>query len=213
MTLRLPLALALVGLLSLSACDSGSGSDAITGTWSTTVDYKADTLLANQNFRIVADYSTTYTFDLLNEDGLIYGRITSSVEGTMTGQEAGGAPIVISMDSTSSATDYLFGTYDDPALELDVLSEAYATNLWTFEKVGGRAELAGQVVHQWAFLSREGEFSFTVYGDQGEKTTIRRDNRDAPSLPDPATVVESTSSVHSYGEGSAVLNRVNVETR
>ena len=216
MTLRLPLALAIAGLISLSACDTGSGSDDITGTWSTTVNYTADTLLANQNYRVVADYSTTYTFELLNEDGLIYGRITSSVDGTISGQDAGSDPVVITMDPTDSVTDYLFGTYDDPALEFDVLSELYAENLWTFEKVGGRAELQGQVVHTWNFESQYPQpspFSFTIVGDQGEKTTIRRDNRDAPSLPDPSTVVAPLSSIHSYGEGSAVLSRVNVEAR
>jgi len=218
MTLRLPLALALVGLISLSACDSGSGSDDITGTWSTTINYTADTLLANQNYRIVADYSTTYTFELLNEDGLIYGRITSSVDGTMTGREAGSEPLVITMDPTESTTDYLFGTYDDPNLEMDVLSDAYAENLWTFEKIGGRAELLGQVVHQWEFVtqftSSPGPFSFTVHGDQDSKTTIRRDSQDAPSLPEPASVVAgAASSVHSYAEGNATLSRVKVEAR
>ena len=218
MTLRLPLALALAGLISLSACDSGSGSDDITGTWSTTINYTADTLLAAQNYRIVADYATTYTFELLNEDGLIYGRITSSVDGTITGREAGGDPVVITMNPAESVTDYLFGTYDDPALELDVLSDAYAENLWTFEKVGGRAELAGQVVHTWTFstvyTSQPGEFSFNIYGDQGNTTTIRRDSRDAPSLPPAASVVAApTSLVHSYGDGSATLNGVRVEAR
>lgn len=219
MTLRLPLALALVGLLSLSACDSGAGSDDITGTWSTTINYSADTLLAEQNYRIVADYSTTYTFELLNDDGLIYGRITSALDGTMTGQEAGAEPIVYTLSSENSTTDYLFGTYNDPELEMDVPWGSYAQNLWTFEKVGGRAVLDGKVVHEWGFQTRftaePSDFTFTVYGDEDEKTTIRRDSRDAPVLADPASIVPgpAASSVHSYGEGDATLNRINVESR
>jgi hypothetical protein len=218
MTLRLPLALSLVGLIALSACDSGSGSDDITGTWSTTINYSADTLLADQNYRIVADYSTTYTFELLNEDGLIYGRITSSLDGTMTGREAGREPVVYTLVPETSTTDYLFGTYNDPSLELDVPWGSYAKNLWTFEKVGGRAELMGRVVHEWVFesiyTSEPGEFSFVVQGDQDKKTTIRRDSRDAPVLADPASIVPGgTSSVHTYGDGNAVLNRINVEAR
>ena len=218
MTLRLPLALALVGLISLSACDSGSGSDDITGTWSTTINYSADTLLADQNYRIVADYSTTYTFELLNEDGLIYGRITSSVDGTMTGREAGRAPVVYTLSPEASTTDYVFGTYDDPDLELDVPWGSYAENLWTFKKVGGRAELAGRVVHEWTFESHftasPGEFSFIVHGDQDDKTVIRRDSQDAPELADPASIVPGApGSVHTYGEGEAALSRINVEAR
>ncbi|MEO0557426.1 MAG: hypothetical protein AAF170_04500 [Bacteroidota bacterium] len=218
MTLRLPLALALVGLLSLSACDSGSGSDDITGTWSTTIDYKADTLIAAQNFRVVADYTTTYTFELLNTDGLIYGRITSSVDGSITGQEAGTDPVVYDLTSAESTTDYLFGTYDDPSLELDVPWGSYQENLWTFEKVGGRAELAGRVVHEWTFeslyTSQPGDFSFIIAGDQQEKTTIRRSSQDAPVLADPASIVpESPSTIHSYGDGSAALSRINVQAQ
>lgn len=215
MTFRLPLALALVGLVTLSACDSGAGSDDITGTWSTTINYTADTLLANQNYRIVADYSTTYTFELLNDDGLIYGRITSSLDGTMTGQEAGRAPVVYSLSSESATSDYLFGTYDDPTLELDVPWGTYQENLWTFEKVGGRAELAGSVVHAWKFEVQNSAtptlFDFTLRGDDGGKTTIRRDSREAPVLEDPASIVPGAPrSVHSYGDGQAALNRINV---
>ncbi len=218
MTLRLPLALALVGLISLSACDSGSGSDDITGTWSTTINYSADTLISAQNYRIVADYSTTYTFELLNNDGLIYGRITSTVDGTMTGQEAGRDPIVYTLDPEQSTSDHLFGTYSDPALELDVPWGSYQDNLWTFEKIGGRAELSGRVVHEWTFESlytaQPGEFSFTIQGDQDETTTIRRDSHDAPVLADPASIFpEAPAAIHSYGEGDAKLSRINVEAR
>lgn len=214
MTLRLPLALALAGLFTLSACDFAGSGDDITGTWSTTINYTADTLLADKNYRIVADYSTTYTFELINDDGLIYGRITSSVDGTISGQEPGSAPVVVSMDPSESITDYLFGTYNDPVLELDVLSEAYAENLWTFEKVGGRAELMGKVVHQWTFspvYAAPGPFSFTIDGDEKETTTIRRENRDAPDVPAPSTALgPATSVVHSYSDGQAALNRITV---
>lgn len=218
MTFRLPLALALVGLLSLSACDSGSGSDDITGIWSTTIHYTADTLLADQNYRIVADYTTTYTFELLNEDGLIYGRITSALDGTMSGQEAGREPVVYTLTPEASRSDYLFGTYDDPTLELDVPWGSYQDNLWTFEKIGGRAELEGSVVHEWTFTSEyttePGEFSFVVRGDENGKTAIRRDSREAPDLPDAAAIVpQDPSAVHTYGDGDASLDRINVSAR
>lgn len=218
MTLRLPLALALVGLLTLSACDSGSSSDDITGTWSTTINYTADTLLAEQNYRIVADYTTTYTFELLNEDGLIYGRITSALDGTMMGQEAGREPVVYTLTPENSRTDYLFGTYNDPALELDVPWGTYENDLWTFEKIGGRAVLEGRVVHEWGFESlytaEPGDFSFVVEGDEKAETTIRRESTDAPSLPTPDSIVpQDVNLVHSYGNGDATLNGITVQAR
>lgn len=218
MTLRLPLALALVGLLTLSACDSGAGSDDITGTWSTTIDFSADTLLADQNFRIVADYTTTYTFELLNEDGLIYGRITSSVDGTVTGREAGGDPVVITLTPELSTSDYLFGTYDDPTLELDVPWGSYQQNLWTFEKIGGRAELEGRVIHVWEFESfyteDPGTFTFAIDGDTNGKTTIRRDTQEAPVLENPAAIVPQASGpIHTSDDGNAVLARIDVAPR
>ena len=218
MPFRLPLALALVGLVSLSACDSGADSDDITGTWSTTLNYQVDSLLADQNYRVVADYTATYTFELLNEDGLIYGRVTSSLDGTMTGREAGREPVVYTFSPEASVANYVFGTYDDPVLELDVPWGPYENDLWTFEKIGGRAELDGNVVHQWTFDTRyttePGDFTFVLDGKEKDRTEIRRTDRLAPVLEDPSVIVPDVERLrYESARGNATLSGVHVEAR
>ena len=212
-------ALALAGLLVLSACDTGAGNDDITGTWSTTVAFQADTLLTDENYRIVADYEATYTFELLNDDGLIYGRITSALDGVLTAREAGREPEVYAFDpATDSVSDYVFGTYDSPELEVDVPWGQYEDNLWTFNKVGGRAELAGTVVHQWKFdklnTSSPGAFDFSIDGNGRSVTTIRRDSSQPPVLDDPATIVPADrATIHASSGGDAALNGVRVHKK
>ena len=213
--------LALAGLLALSACDSGAGSDDITGSWSTTVGFQADTVLSDQNYRVLADYEATYTFELLNDDGLIYGRLTSSLAGTMTGREAGREAVLYEFDPQQTVSDYVFGTYDDPTLELDVPWGEYQDNLWTFDKVGGRAELKGSIVHEWEFETfhtlSPGPFRFTIDGDGTSVTTLRRDSNEAPELEDPSTIVppDVVDGVHAYtsANGDASLNGVRVRRK
>ena len=218
MTRLSTISLALAGLLVLSACDAGSGNDDITGTWSTTVAFQVDTLLSDENYRVVADYDATYTFELLNEDGLIYGRITSVLDGILTAREAGREPVVYTFDSGSAISDYVFGTYDSPELEVDVPWGSYEDNLWTFNKVGGRAELNGKVVHQWTFdtfnAPTPGSFNFTIDGDEKSVTTIRRSSSEAPVLDDPATIVPAArATVHASSNGDAALSGVRIHQK
>ena len=82
--------LAATVLLGLSACDAGGGADgsATSGVWAGTAEFQLDSLLADQNFRIITDYETRYEFELTeDENGLILGYLNQYNTGTFTLRE------------------------------------------------------------------------------------------------------------------------------
>ena len=159
---------------SLSACDSGSGPDqgATTGMWAGTAEFKVDSLLAGQNFRIITDYETRYQFELTeDENGLVLGSLNQYNTGTFTLREPRPGGV---RERTFEWNDDLvqswpvYGTYDRATLELD-LPEAeeagvFPKDLWTFTVAGARARLAStRVLHGYTFLVFEDQDApFTV---------------------------------------------------
>ena len=151
-------------LLGLSACDSGSGdAGAMTGVWSGTAEFKADTLMAGQNFRVVADYVTRFEFEVNeDEDGLVLGSVRVYNTGTLRVREprdAGGQRVIehaVTWDDDLVQSWPVYGTFRRPTFELD-LPEAeeagvFAKDLWTFTVVGDRARLDNTTIaHGYTF--------------------------------------------------------------
>ncbi|WP_412061989.1 hypothetical protein [Rubrivirga sp. IMCC45206] len=151
--------------IALSACDAG-GSDlgATSGLWAGTASFEVDTLMQDQNFRVVGDYDTRYEFDLTeDEDGLVLGFMNIYNTGTLTVREprnVGGTQTVIEhevvWDDDLIHSWPVYGTYGRPTLEVD-LPEAEAANvfpkdLWTFTVTGDRARLQDKrILHGYTF--------------------------------------------------------------
>ena len=157
------LAVPLLVLAACSATDSSSGGEA-TGVWAGTAEFQVDSLLADQNFRVITDYETTYEFELTqDEDGLILGYLNEYNTGTFTLREprqVGGEEVIIeetiTWDGDLVRSWPVYGTYDRPTLELDIpqaeADEVFPKDLWTFTVVGGRARLeATQILHGYTF--------------------------------------------------------------
>lgn len=130
----------------LAACDL-AGSDGTTGRWVGTAQFTADTILADHNVRITADYETEFTFRITDDDGLVTGQLTARTSGYRAVREAGQPPDTLWYDASAPVVNEVFGTYLDPTLEVDVPDGPYEENLWTFEVSGGRAETDRFLVH------------------------------------------------------------------
>ena len=148
-------------LLSLAACDAvGADVDGATGLWAGTAEFKVDTLMADQNFRVITDYETRFEFDLVeDEDGLVIGTLSEYYTGTFTLREPRGGtsgPAVVEQtftwDDERGRTWPVYGTSDGSVLELD-LPEAeregtFPKDIWTFTRAGSRARLANTRIRQ-----------------------------------------------------------------
>lgn len=158
--------------LGLAACDAG-GSDgsATSGIWAGTAEFQVDSLLADQNFRIVTDYETRYEFELTeDENGLVLGYLNQYNTGTFTLREPrdgsdGGQTIIertFTWDDDLVQTWPVYGTYYRPTLELDLpqaeAAEVFPEDLWTFTVVGDRARLdATRILHGYTFMVFEND--------------------------------------------------------
>lgn len=169
--------LAAAVLLGLSACDAG-GSDlsATSGVWAGTAEFKLDSLLTEQNFRIITDYETRYEFELTeDENGLVLGYLNQYNTGTFTIREPRDgsegqtvAEQTFTWDNDLVQTWPVYGTFYRPTLELDLpqaeAAQVFPKDLWTFTVVGGRARLeATQILHGYTFAVFEnGDSPYTV---------------------------------------------------
>lgn len=164
-------------LLGLSACDaSGPDIGVTSGVWVGTAEFKVDTLMADQNFRVVSDYETRYEFELAeDEDGLVLGFVNIYNTGTLRVREprdAGGQTIAersVEWDDELVESWPVYGTYVRPMLEVDLpeaeSADVFPKDLWTFVVTGDRARLSNtSVVHG---------YSFEVFEDYDARFTIR----------------------------------------
>ena len=146
----------------LAACDS-IPTDDLSGVWIGTASFTADSILADQNLRIDADYQATFTFRITDDKGLITGTLEAAFDGRRTTTEAGHAPETITFDPNSPFINDLFGTFIDPVLEMDVEGELYEENLWTFDVGGNGADLNRFLTHNHTImLSDSTEFTFSL---------------------------------------------------
>ena len=170
--------LAATVLLGLSACDAGGGADgsATSGVWAGTAEFQLDSLLADQNFRIITDYETRYEFELTeDENGLILGYLNQYNTGTFTLREprdgTDGQAVVertFEWDGDLIQTWPVYGTFYRPTLELDLpqaeSADVFPEDLWTFTVVGDRARLeATQILHGYTFeVFEDGDSPYTI---------------------------------------------------
>ena len=162
-TRRLLLLFAGACALFTSACDFAGNTTGATGSWVGVAEFQVDTILAAYNVRIVADYQTTFSFDLTDDQGLITGQISAASAGSRTVTEAGYAPETITFDELPAQVNQVFGTYIDPELEVDVPDGPYEANLWTFDVTGRRARLNRFVTHNHQIALADGSsFTFTM---------------------------------------------------
>lgn len=149
----------------LAACDSVN-TDNLSGVWVGTATFTADSILADQNLRIQADYTASFTFRITDDGGLITGTLDAAFNGTRTTTEAGQPSQTLTFDPTTPFTDEFFGTYIKPVLEMDVAGERYEENLWTFDISGSGADLDRFLTHNHTIvLADSSEFTFSIDSD------------------------------------------------
>lgn len=178
--------LAALGLLvSLTACDSASGSSdsgETTGIWEGVAVFQVDSVYADQNFHVTTDYETRYEFDLEQEGTLVVGTLRQYNTGTFRLREAGVRDTTFSWDGELVQAWPLYGTVSGGILELDSpqAEEAgvFPADLWTFRLVGGRAQLDNTVIqHGYRFsVFENGGSAYTVVvsPDKNDPFTIRK---------------------------------------
>ena len=151
----------------LAACDSVNTDD-LSGVWVGTASFSADSILADQNLRIQADYTATFTFRITDDEGLISGTVEAAFDGSRTTTEAGQPSQTLTFDSSSPFLNELFGTFIDPVLEMDVEDGPYEENLWTFDvsRNGNGADLNRALTHNHTIaLADSTEFTFPIDSD------------------------------------------------
>ncbi|HLA64603.1 MAG TPA: hypothetical protein VK610_09270 [Rhodothermales bacterium] len=165
---RLALLAALVVPVFLAACDSGAGASTITGVWEGTATFQADTLLPDYNARVIADYEMAFRFELMEDDGLVTGRILATGTGQRIVREAGpGFPTdTARFTGATTIVDTLFGTFVAPTLEVDVPEGTYEEDLWTFSVTGNHAKIARYLIStNHITLSNGEEFDLDLNSD------------------------------------------------
>ncbi len=170
---------ALATVLLLSGCDLfGASDDSVSGYWEGTASFSADTILVAQNFRLKGDYEFTFAFDLTLDDGLVEGQVREFRQGEIQFREAGFQGGVVTFEpGTVYRENFSGGTFVEPELELDVETEAYSDDLFTFEVIGSRADSDNYILHDLR-LTRQingNEFNVTLRSD--EPLTIYRKDR------------------------------------
>ena len=149
----------------LSACDSVITDD-LSGVWIGTASFSADSILADQNLRIQANYSATFTFRITDDEGLVTGTIEAAFDGSRTTTEAGHPSQTLTFDPSSPFVHDFFGTFIDPVLEMDIPDGPYEENLWTFDVSGNGADLDRFLTHNHTIvLADSSEFTFPINSD------------------------------------------------
>ena len=185
--------LAATVLLGLSACDAGAGGPdggATSGIWAGTAEFKVDTLMTEQNFRVVTDYETRYEFELSeDEDGLVLGYLNEYNTGTFMLREPrneGGEQTVvertITWDDELVQSWPVYGTFSRPTLELDLpeaeRARVFPKDLWTFTVVGDRARLeATRILHGYTFSVFENDdrpFTIVLSPSNNDEFSVER---------------------------------------
>ena len=188
MTFRLPFAIALVGLCTLAACDSsatpdGGGvaiddSEGITGVYETTVTFEADTLMPEWNHRIKSDYTVRHRFDVVHDDGLMWGYLRTYFDGTLIVREAGYLADTLRFNPDVAIQERMVGTFAWPEVELDGFGLADEESIWNFDKVASQLRLNADVVHRWEFVYINNDstgFEFDIGTAEPDFTASRRD--------------------------------------
>ena len=183
---------ALVLLAALSACDSaGPDQGETTGVWAGTAEFKVDSLLAGQNFRIITDYETRYEFELVeDENSLVLGFLNQYNTGTFTLREPrrdeNDAPFIrektFTWDGDLVQSWPVYGTYDGATLEVDLPeaeeAEVFPKDLWTFTVVGSRARLAStRIQHGYTFNvweDQDSPFTMVLSPTTNDEFSVRR---------------------------------------
>lgn len=183
---RSALALLLAATLGLAACDAINSSDDITGVWTGSSSFEADTVIAESNLRVFADYGIDFQFALNQDDGLVDGSVTASWNGFLIFKEAGQPADTINFSAThQNITHEAFGTFIDPVLEVDVPDGPYEENLWTFEVSGRRAESESFINTLFDLPLSDGSvYAFDILS---EKSFDMRHSGDLPAAEDSET--------------------------
>ncbi len=148
----------------LAACDSVPTDD-VTGVWIGTASFTADSILAEQNLRFVADFTATFTFRILDDDGLVTGTLGAAFDGSLTTTVAGQPSETLTFDPASPINHEVFGTYVKPDLEMDVPDGPYEENLWTFEVSGSGADLNRPLSLNHIVVLADSSFTFPIESD------------------------------------------------
>jgi hypothetical protein len=151
-------------IMLLAACDSVP-TDNLTGVWIGEASFTADSILADQNLRFVADFTATFTFRITDDDGLVTGTVEAAFDGSLTTTEAGQAPQSLTFDPASPINHEVFGTYVKPVLEMDVPDGPYEENLWTFDVSGSGADLNRPLSLNLTVVLADSSFTFPVESD------------------------------------------------
>ncbi|MEL6613072.1 MAG: hypothetical protein AAFQ53_13315 [Bacteroidota bacterium] len=166
-----------------AGCDAFGSSDDVAGYWEGTSEFKVDTVVADFNARITADYTMTFGFDVVHDDGLVTGRITAMREGYLVFREAGFPADTFRFQSGLITNDNeAFGTYVNPVLEFDVPDGPYEEDMWTFDVVGSSAETTNFIRHLWSFDPENApEGVFYDFGIRS-KEAFRMRRKDRPEV-------------------------------
>jgi len=150
----------------LAACDSVPTDD-LTGVWIGTASFTADSILADQNLSFAADFTATFTFRIIDDDGLVTGTLGAVSDGSLTTTEAGQPSQTLTFDPASPINHEVFGTYVKPDLEMDVPDGPYEENLWTFEVSGSGADLNRPLSlnHTVVLADDSSSFTFPIESD------------------------------------------------
>lgn len=196
MSPRLPLLVALSGVLALAACDSTTtigdvqvdDTERVSGVWEGTAQFLVDTVLVDENYRLKGTYDVNLRFDVLHDDGLAWGTVTANLDGFMIARESGLLADTFRFDASQQIVDEAYGTFLRPELELDVPWGPYEEDLWTFDKTAGRMDLQGVIQHTWRFVrtnvAEPDTFEF-VLPMSTAGLQIRRNDSLTPNVPEP----------------------------
>ena len=147
------------GALLLAACDATGDDGALVGTWSGEHTFVVDTVIAEANIHVTADYVARYTFAIDQNGQLVRSSIEKVNTGTFRIQEPRPDGYPERNDVWEEDFRYRFdgvGTFVDPVMELDFPVaeelEVFPSDLWTFDVTGDRASLNGvRILNGYAY--------------------------------------------------------------
>lgn len=212
MPFRFP-ALLLVGALVLSACDANGDEGELAGTWVGEHTYKVDTVYAEANLHVIADYTARYEFQTDQNGELVRTTLRKYRTGSIQYREPRPDVYVDTTRAWDDQQQYRFdgvGTFVDPTLGFDFPRaeelEVFQAGQWTFDVVADRARLPNTFI--------QNGFGYPAWIVQdwqpGEEAACRRIDRGTASPADfDLCQLEYFEFFLSPGESEFVMRREN----